>query len=160
MYYKFPIACALLALTLFFEGTRMFQISGIVPNLVLIFFAVFLTATNFGERSPFWALLVLLCIFIVLYSFLFRFWIEPVVILSLLILGMYVLRRKLVGTPFLDFLVIIVSGTLLFFGIRAALHGTPFLFGIAAEETLYNLVLGTFVWLATKQIRNYYAGRS
>ncbi len=160
MHYKFPIACALLTLTLLLEGTRMFQISGIVPNLILIFFGVLVTATVFGERSPFWVLLALLGISMLLYSFLFRFWIEPVVILSLIILGMYVLRRKLVGTPFLDFLIFIVSGTLLFFGVRAALHGTPFLLGIAAMETIYNLILGALVWFVVRQIRGYYAGRS
>ncbi|GEM_PF-3585626 len=160
VYYKFPIACALLALLLFFEGTRMLQISGVTPNLALIFFGVFFTATVFGERSRFWVVVSLLCVFVVLYRFLFRFWIEPAVLLSLLVLGMYVLRRKLVGTPFLDFLVMVVPGTLLFYGIRAALHGAPFLFGVVAIETLYNVLLGIFVWFVTKQIYDYYAGRS
>ncbi len=160
MFYKFPVACALIAFILFLEGTRMFQISGIAPNLVLIFFAVFFTATAFGERAGFWVLLLLLCVFMTLYRLLFGFWIESAVILSLLALGMYAFRRKLVGTPFLDLLVFIIAGTLLFYGVRDALHAAPFLFGVVGMEMLYNVLAGVLVWLVATQLRNYYAGRS
>lgn len=160
MYYKFPIGCALLALILFLEGTRIFQISGITPNLVLIFFGVFATATVFGERSHIWVVFLLLGVFMVFYRLYFRFWLEPAAILSCIALAMHVFRRKLIGTPFLDFLIMIVSGTLLFYGTRAALHGMPFLFGVVAAETLYNVLLGTVVWFVAKQIRDYYERRS
>ena len=160
MYYKFPIACGLLVLVFFFEGTRIFQISGITPNLTIIFFGVLFTATVFGEQLRFWAILLLLSVFVILSQFLFNFWMESMFILSLCVIGMYIFRRKLAGTPPIDFLIVIVLGTLLFYAMQTVVQGIPFLFKVAILETFYNIVLGLCVWFITRRISQYYAKRS
>lgn len=160
MSYKFPVALAFLTLLLFLEGVRALQLFGIVPNLILLFFAILLTATVFGEHMRAWTFLALLLGFILISRLLFHFWFEPVAVLSVLSGGMYFVRRKLIGTPFLDFLVFTVAGTILVYGICAALSLAPFHTALVAWELVYNIVLGALVWGIVKYISGYYAGRS
>ncbi len=158
MTHKTPIALLILALLLLCEAARLFQIGGITPNTVLIFFGVLFTGTKLGRSIDGVSFSMLLLFLIIGGALLFHFWFLQVAVLSCIVAVMYFARHMLIGTPLLDLLLFLTGGTILFYGTLALAGAGPFFVGIIVEEIGYTAALGVLVWLVVRYVA--YARRS
>ena len=136
----------MLALLLYFEAARVFDVGGVAPNLLLIFFAVIFTGTKFGRSltaGECAAYIVFLC---AAGALLFYFWFPEILGLSCIIAVMYFLRDKAIGTPFLDMLLFLIAGTTLFYGALAMAGAGDFFPGIVLQDAAYTALLGSIAW--------------
>ncbi len=146
MTYRIPIGFFVLALLLCFEAARVFEIGGVTPNLLLIFFAVLFTGTKFGRSLTVGECAMYIVFLCAASAILFRFWLPEMLVLSSVVAIMYFLRDKAIGTPFIDMLLFLIVGTILFYGALAVVGAGGFFLGIALQDAVYTAILGSVAW--------------
>ena len=140
---KFVFIFVVLAAIFILEQYRLFSVLGVNPNLFLVAFLFFI----FNARTFWFAALVAasLLIFVLVFS---PYLAVPFAVLLLLVLASYPLKKFMTGTPFLDFLALVLASTLVFYLLVGIFRLSSLPVGFIILEALYNLVLGAVVWFA------------
>ncbi len=144
--WKISAFIVILAGAVFMSAARLFSFAGIAPNLVLLVFCLFFFRTDSGRHLKWPAALFLAAVFLALSAAIIRFWLPSAVILSATLIGIYFFARNLTGEAFLDFLLALLAGTIVFYGLSALILGRPFLPLTALLDLVYTALLGTILW--------------
>jgi len=116
-------------------------LAGVAPNLLLV---VFLLSSFF--QSGFLLILALAISTFLVFAAFMPFWLfQPALIFSL-VLAMKFAGGFLSGNKFLDFLIMLVLGTVGFYFFLNLAKAGSFQPALILKETIYNLVLGTAGW--------------
>ncbi len=152
---RFFSTLCLITLLALIQGIRLLSLGGVNPNLILIFFSGLIMAPDLRQRiKPDFFIALLIFIFILEYFF-SPFWLVPWLVLILMIVAAYLLRRFFTGRPFLDFLLILGFGTPIFYALLRFISGTVFRGGFVVWETAYNLILGIVFWFFLDLLKKY-----
>ncbi len=122
-------------------ANRWLSVGGVNPNLFFVFFL--LLASNARNLLFVLGLALSLLLFVFVFS---PEWAPPFAFLLLLVLAFYFLKRILTGTALLDYLLLVLAGTLLFYFIPGIFHLSALPFAQIIGEALYNLALGVILW--------------
>jgi len=141
MFKKFIILFAALAVIFIIGQSRLLSVNGVNPNLFLVFFL--LIAFNAGSFLFILALALATLLFIFVFT---PSWFPSFGLASLLVLAFYFLKRFLTGTALLDYLLLVLAGTLLFYFLLAFPDLTALPLGQILSEALSNLILGVIMW--------------
>jgi hypothetical protein len=144
--WKISVFVAILAGTVFISAARLFSFAGITPNLVLLIFCLAFFGTDFGRHLKWPAVLFVTAVFLILSATVIWFWLPSAVILSATLLGIYFFARNLTGEAFLDLLLALLAGTIVFYGLSALILIRPFLPFTVLLDLLYTALLGVVLW--------------
>ena len=153
--FRFVFALLFLGLLIFLETTRILSLGGINPNLALIFFSGLILEPYFNKRIKPGFFYVLLIFAFAVSLILSDFWMVPWIVLFLIILAAFFLRNLFTGRPFLDFLLVVGLGTVVFYGALKFAAGSVFAGGFIFGELVYNIVLGAIFWLCLNFFARY-----
>ena len=140
---KFVFIFVVLAVIFILEQYRLFSVYGVNPNLFLFAFLFFV----FNARAFWFAASVAASLAVFVFFFSPYLTVSSAVLL-LLVLAFHFIKKFMTGTPFLDFLVFVLTGTLLLYLFIGVFRLTSLPAGFIFLEALYNLALGAVVWLA------------
>lgn len=127
---------------------RTLSLGGINPNLPLIFllFVSFLKRGFFSILSLGFLVLFVSVIFM-------PFWLSTIFLIFLITIFLKLVSRFFSGNDFLDFSIMIISGSV-FFYLLAKILGGGFLSPVPIlKEAIYNVIFGTAVWIFSQSIK-------
>lgn len=139
---KILIAALALAAAFLLQQYRFLSLAGVNPNLILVGLLFFVFRP---VNLRFLAYLVFLTVAMTL---LFTpFWLLEMLLVLLLAVAFYFIKRVMTGNRFFDFLIVVGAGTALFYAVLGApAFNLPY--GLILGEILYNLILGALIWYA------------
>lgn len=130
----------ILAAALFVQQSGFLDVYGIAPNLILIMF----TALVIGGAR--WQLLVLLLAGLLVYGGIAEsFWISEFALFAGVVALGRAIRDWLTGTAIVDFFILLTGSSCVLYGLRAALHLSPFSFSAFMGDVVYTACCGG-VW--------------
>lgn len=150
---RFLFLAVIFAFVFALQAARLFEVGGVGPNLILItaLLVLFFPIVSLRLESFLWPPLALA---ILLTGFLFMdFWSLEILVLIILVSTFYLLRKFLTGDTLLDFIIGILTITPLFYLISGVVSGVSPSWGFIILELLYNLFLGTILWLVLSRIK-------
>ncbi|HXF44365.1 MAG TPA: hypothetical protein VNK70_02805 [Candidatus Paceibacterota bacterium] len=124
-------------------GYRLFDIGGIAPNILLV--ALVLFVLNSRRFTFVLAEILFLIVFAVFFT---PQWTSFVVAAGVIALAVFFLKDSLTGTRFLDFLGAVLTGTFVFYLVIGIARLSSLPFADITLEALYNLILGSVLWVA------------
>ncbi len=131
--------------------SRVFAIDGVNPDLPLLFFA-WLSSFPPKKKIGFRSFLLLLVVFSCAVFFLGKFWLPEIAIFDVILLACFYASRFLTANWFLDFLIIQIAATFVFYGASALLVRSSFVFPLVCFEAVYGIVISLFVWPVMRKI--------
>jgi len=148
-----------LTISLFLQESRIFAVSGAVPNFFLIFSLLFIFIGKWGRHFLF-----SFPVFIVLSFLFFPFFIFPICGAYIISFLAFFLKKTLTGNAFYDFLISIFLGTPFFYFFSQLLvnifrHGLLFgSFGFSFGPPLfyevgYNIIVGTIFFFVVRKLK-------
>ena len=138
---KFLLILLVVCLLFFIQQYRIFSISHINPNLVLLSL-VLLLFFNPGLLS---FLAVIISIALVMFITT-PYWSGEFAILFALIVAFLFVKKLLTGDRFIDFIIILSASTIIFY-IALGVFLSPFVSPLTLlKEVLYNIILGSLAW--------------
>lgn len=151
MIFRVLIFLFLSILSVIFLEKHLISVWGILPNLVLVLLLLF----SFFETS--WKYFISFhLLFLGISSILFPFWVLPFLLLSLFSFLARLVRKKLIGYLFLDFLILISIFTALFYVCTSGVLNISNWIFLLGVEIILNLIVGAIsFWIASKHIDSY-----
>lgn len=149
----------LAALSVFVVSFRLLDIFGVSPNLLLVFAFLYVylpTREDFAllpDFSRFKELALFLGVFLLFALVIFNFWFRYALVFAGVIVFSYVTRGLLTGNFFLDYLLSVFVGTVIFYLASGLLFGTNLPLPVFLLEAAYNLFLGLLLWFAFRRLR-------
>jgi|SRR3989344_960799 len=133
---------------------RFLDVFGIAPNLFLALGLLLLslpaarkTDSLLASKKSKGLILVLTAIAFFLFTLtVFNFWSHYMLVLFSILIFCYVIKSFLTGNLFIDYIVLILVGTILFYFISGALFGTSLFHPVFLIEAVYNIVVGLLLW--------------
>ena len=138
---KFLIVFLVLVVAFYLQQYRFLSFGGVNPNLILIGFSLLVFKV---ADARFLGMLVLATVAAA--ALLTPYWVLQLVTVAALIMGFYFLKEVLTGNHALDFLIVILAGTVLFYMVTNIFHLSLVPVGLIFKEVLYNLLLGAAAW--------------
>ncbi len=136
----------MLGAAMFLSAARLLSVFGIAPDLVLLLFLLLFFRTALGRRLTAWEEFFLVLVFALLAFVVWPFWALDAVVLAAVMLGIYFFVRKVTGEAFLDFLIALLAGTVVFYALLALLFHRPFLPLMIGGDFLLTAVWGVILW--------------
>ena len=141
IYTKFLLMFLALIAAFFLQQSRILSFSSVNPNLILIIFLLLVFRVD--NIWFFGALLLSTAATVFAFT---PYWLPQVLVLMLLALVFYFLKRILTGNHMLDFLIVVFLGTGIFYLVINAFQFSLIPVGLILVEILYNLILGVIIW--------------
>ncbi len=144
--WKIAVFILLLAAALFLSGARFISFGGVAPDLPLLLFLLLFFRTEVGRSLKPLTFLFLIAAYLLFALVIFRFWFAPALLLGVIIAILFFFGRRLTGEAFIDFIIALAVGTVVFYGLGAAFFHRPLLPFTAGMEFLITAVLGAILW--------------
>lgn len=141
VYAKFLLVFLALVVAFYLQQYRFLSLGGVNPNLILVGFS--LLVFKIADMRLFGGLLLATVAAAVVLT---PSWFFQILTIAVLAIGFYFLKEVLIGNRTLDFLIIILAGTVLFYVIINVPHLSLIPIASIFKEVLYNLILGTILW--------------
>lgn len=141
IYTKFLLVFLALIAAFFLQQSRVLSFGNVNPNLILI---VFLLLVFKVDNIWFFGAL-LLSTAATVFAFT-PYWFPQVLVVILLALVFYFLKRILTGNHALDFLIVVLLGSVIFYLVINAFRFSLIPVGLILVEISYNLILGFIIW--------------
>lgn len=152
---RFISVLALIVFLVFLSGSRFLSVSGVNPNLILIFFAGLFFAPFSRNKLKLSYLSALLAFSLLSGFFLFDFWFIHWIILMSVIAAVYLSRNALTGRPFADLSIALALGTIIFYAVLSLFVGGAFQFNFVFWEIVYNLIFGAIFWFVLRLMEKF-----
>ncbi|MCL4404017.1 hypothetical protein M1432_01595 [Patescibacteria group bacterium] len=136
----------ILAGTLLLSIARPFAPFGVAPDLVLLLFGLFFFRTACGGRLKASEALFLAGSFVLFSAVLIRFWLPEAVVLAAVIALVHFSGRRITGEAFLDLMLSLAAGTLVFYAASALLFHRAFLPLVAGTDFLLMAAMSAILW--------------
>ncbi|MCP6719881.1 MAG: hypothetical protein KJI72_00960 [Patescibacteria group bacterium] len=141
IYIKFLLVFLAVVAAFFLQQSGILSLGSINPNLILISFLLIIF-----KLDNIWFLGALLLSMAAVFFTLTPYWFPQVLVVVVLAIGFYFLKRILTGNNMLDFLIAILLGTVIFYLIINVFRFSLISVGLVLGEVLYNLILGFVIW--------------
>lgn len=139
---KLLIIFLVLVMAFYLQQYRVLSFGGVNPNLILIGFALLI----FGVANP-KVLGILFLATVAMMLALTPYWSFQIVTVAVVSIGLYFLKRIFTGSRMLDFLIVVLLGTISFYVIVNIPQLSFLSIGLLLKEIMYNLILGSILWL-------------
>lgn len=140
-YTKFLLVFLTLIAAFFLQQSRILSFGNVNPNLILIVFLLLVFRVD-----NIWFFGALLLSTAATIFALTPYWFPQVLVVMLLALGFYFLKRILTGNHALDFLIVVLLGSAIFYLVIGAFRFSLIPMGLILGEISYNLILGFIIW--------------
>lgn len=147
---RFLFLFLLLVLIFFLQQQRFLSLAGLNPNLLLITFLIIV----FHKLLDFKFFLLLAFLFLVVIFYLNPFYAFPVAVLTILTGIFGFLIKYLTGWKIIDFILSLILSQITFYFLLNFQNLTLLKSFNLLWEIVYNLVLGTVIFLIYEKIRN------
>jgi hypothetical protein len=141
------------ALVLIMQSSGLTHVFNTTPNLILLFLLALIFPPNDFFRVSFADFFAIILVFLVLSVFWFPFWWLSFLILILISIMFYFLKRYFTGDAVTDFFLGLIITTLIFHAILTLINHSGFAATSLGLELIYNLILGGILWWLISRLK-------